>query len=275
MLERGERIAVIVSCYNNWASLAKTLWGLEAQTDKGFRVYLADDGSGEAFRAEVAAYAAGSALEIEHVWHADDGYRKAVILNRAVERVSERYILFTDGDIVVRADWVDAHRWAARRGFYMAGGSHINIPAAVQARLDRAAVVAQRLFDVGWLAAQGMARARRYRWRLASYGWRAQVLDILSMRANSFVGCNSGCWRADIEKVGGFDEGFGYSAEDRDLGIRLANAGVRGVRRRYSFACVHLDHPRPYLDAAEVRRCKALIRQRRRAGVVRVGKGEG
>lgn len=259
-------VTVIISCYNNWETVRKCLWALEAQEDPGFRVILADDGSGEDFGIRVAAYTDEAAFPVEHIRHEDRGFRKAAILNKAVEAAQTAYLLFIDGDILVRSDWVGAHRRLARRGRFMAGGSHVNIPVGLHERLGRTDVHEQRLFDVRWLAAAGMVEAMKYRRRLGSRGWKSLLFDRLTPRPDSFVGCNSGCWRADFERVGGFDESFSYGGVDRDLGIRMANAGIRGVRHRYSLACVHLDHERPYRDPERVRRQKRLLKQRRKSG---------
>lgn len=267
-----EIISVIVSCFNNWRTVQLTLFSLEVQTDRCFQVTLADDGSNEAFRREVEQFRATTVLPIEHVWHPDQGFRKASILNKALWGAKCRYLLFTDGDIVLRADWVFQHRLAARRNTFMAGGSHINIPKDLQQRITRSEIQQQCLFDYRWLSDNGVSSARRIRLRLGTYGWRARLLDALTACRDSFVGCSTGCWKEDVERVGGFDETFGYGGEDRDLGIRLANAGVRGVRKRYSFACVHMDHSRPYSDPVEVARCKALLKERRRRGITHLAR---
>jgi N-terminal domain of galactosyltransferase len=64
-------------------------------------------------------------------------------------------------------------------------------------------------------------------------------------RKPKLVGNNFGVWRADFERVNGFDENYcGWGQEDDDLGIRLRRAGVRlssvlNITRLY-----HLWHPR-------------------------------
>jgi hypothetical protein len=41
-----------------------------------------------------------------------------------------------------------------------------------------------------------------------------------------------------------------YGGEDLNIGLRLNNIGVRGVRARHSIVSLHLDHGRGYYDAA-------------------------
>jgi len=262
-------MTVLVSCYNNWTSVERCLVSLEAQTDRHFGIYLADDGSGEAFVTKLEGWKTATSLDLEHIWQEDIDFRKPEILNKAAWATENRYLLFLDGDMVVRKDWVAAHRRLARARCYMTGGSHINIPSAVQERLSLKDIREQRPFDWRWLRGRGLAEARKYRRRLARHGLCARLLDFLTPRRDSFVGCNSGCWKEDFCKVGGFDQTFVYGGEDRDLGIRMANIGIRGIRHRYSLAAVHLDHERPWRDSERVKQQKKMIKRRRKEKRVR------
>ena len=58
--------------------------------------------------------------------------------------------------------------------------------------------------------------------------------------------CNLSMWRKDFIAVNGFDERMQYGGEDRELGERLFNFGVKSKQLRYSAVCVHLDHERGY-----------------------------
>ena len=73
-----------------------------------------------------------------------------------------------------------------------------------------------------------------------------------------FRGSNSSAWREDIIRVNGFDERMQYGGLDREIGVRLVNAGVAPKHARYNAACLHLDHPRGYKDADKVASNRAL-----------------
>lgn len=50
-------------------------------------------------------------------------------------------------------------------------------------------------------------------------------------------------WRADLEKVDGFDSSFsGWGREDSDIFIRLIRAGVRRKDGRFASGVLHLWH---------------------------------
>jgi 23S rRNA A2030 N6-methylase RlmJ len=53
-----------------------------------------------------------------------------------------------------------------------------------------------------------------------------------------------GFWRADLDKVDGFDAAFsGWGREDSDIFIRLIRAGVSRKDGRFSTGVLHLWHP--------------------------------
>ena len=238
-------VSVIVSTYNRPEALERTLWGLCCQTRQDFNVFIADDGSTAETSDLVARFQAASPLELVHVWHKNRGFRKGRILNKAIVQATGDYLIFLDGDCIPRADFVAAHVRSARTNYYFAGGSHIDIPSHLHGKIRREDVQTQRLFQVDWLAACGMTAAR-YRYRLTRSPWLARLLDRLTPRPGVLVGANASAWRHDILAVNGFDETFEYGSDDKELGVRLTNHGVKSRRLKFSLVCVHLSHPRSY-----------------------------
>ena len=103
-------------------------------------------------------------------------------------------------------------------------------------------------------------------------------LDRATPVQRALCGANASLFREDALKVNGFDETIKYGGGDKEFGIRLGNAGVRGRHLRYTAPLVHLDHPRGYKDPELIRRHKARIRGVRAkrtawsdAGIVKAG----
>ena len=92
-------------------------------------------------------------------------------------------------------------------------------------------------------------------------------LDRATPVQRALCGANASLFRADALKVNGFDETIKYGGEDKEFGVRLQNAGVRGQHLRYTAPLVHLDHPRGYADPALIARQKARVREVRRSGL--------
>ena len=253
-------ISVIVSTYNNPWALEKTLYGLCCQTRRDFEVLIADDGSTAETRELIARFQTESPLTIQHLWHEDLGFRKGRILNQAIACAAGDYLILTDGDCIPRDDFVAAHCRLARPNYYIAGGSHIDIPARMHPAIGRDDIEAQRVFQVGWLVSQGMA-AKKFRYRLSRNRFLARWLDTITLRPGVLVGANASAWKNDVLAVNGFDETYTYGSDDKDLGVRMTNNGVKSRRLKYSLVCVHLSHPRAYAAPERILTNKRKLRQ--------------
>lgn len=252
--DRPPDMSVVVSTYNQPEWLRKCLLGFSFQRFTDFEVVIADDGSDDRTRRMIEAVAQETALNIHHVWHEDDGFRKCTILNRAIERVAADYLVFTDGDCIPRADFLDVHARLREPGRFLSGG-YSKLPMSTSKQIDEEDIAAQRFASPAWLRRSGCAKVDRKLRVGPKLGW---LLDHLSPARASWNGHNASGWRADIEAVNGFDERMAYGGEDRELGERLENAGVRGKRIRHRAVCVHLDHSRGYVTGEAIARNKAI-----------------
>ncbi len=264
-------VSVVLSTYNQPRWLEKALWGYAAQRFGDFEVLVADDGSGPETAAVVARLRGHHGLRLVHVWHEDRGFRKTEILNRAVLAAAGDYLIFSDGDCIPHPGFVAAHVRLAREGYFLSGG-YLKLPMGVSERISEDDVRSGRAFDAAWLRGQGWRGGRRVL-RLPRSRIVAAVLDGLTPTAATWNGHNASTWREAIVAVNGFDLDMGYGGEDRALGERLVNLGVRGRRVRFRAPCLHLDHPRPYADPDGIRANRRAREQIRRSRDVRTPRG--
>src|SRR5207344_1364735 len=68
-------VAVVVTTYNRSDALAAVLAGFAAQSDRGFELIVADDGSKPDTAAVVADFTQRAPFPIRYVWQEDDGFR--------------------------------------------------------------------------------------------------------------------------------------------------------------------------------------------------------
>jgi hypothetical protein len=261
------RTELIVSTYENPGALRLSLLSVARLAPPPGSVAVADDGSGPATAALVEAFsAAHPGLAVRHVWHEDDGFRKNAILNRAIASSAAEFLVFIDGDVLVRPDFVACHLALARPDRW-SSGSLIRLDAAATRAVTPELVESGLVFDRGWLRAHG-AIDRLGTW-LKTRPLPApalRLLDRVTPVQKAWGGANASAFRAALLAVNGFDEGMKYGGEDKELGVRLGNAGVRGQHLRYMASVVHLDHARGYVDPALVRANKARIRAVRSGG---------
>lgn len=238
------KVSVIFSTYNMPVWLEKVLWGYECQTYKDFEIIIADDGSGPETKRLIDKFIQDSSLEVKHVWQEDEGFQKSRILNKAILASTTDYLIFTDGDCIPRNDFVEVHVSKAKNGHFLSGG-YFKLPMITSEVITREDVVSQRAFDVKWLYARGLERTYKSM-KLTSRGFKAAVLNFITPATATWNGHNSSGWKVDLISVNGFNEDMKYGGQDRELGERLMNKGIKGIQIRYSAVCIHLDHKREY-----------------------------
>lgn len=236
----AELISVIVTTYNREDALEAVLRSLAGQTDPDFEVLVADDGSGPATAALVAAWKAKAGHRVEHVWHPDDGFRAAEIRNRAVLASRGSYIIFLDGDCIVRPDFVATHRRLAERGWFVTGNRVLLSPART------ASVLKDNETPERWPAGRWLAERWRGGVNRLSALLHLPLGPLRRLRRNAWQGarsCNLAIWRADLDKVDGFDADYsGWGKEDSDLIVRLLHAGVHRKDGTFATGVIHLWH---------------------------------
>jgi glycosyltransferase involved in cell wall biosynthesis len=245
------KVSVIFTTYNSPEWLEKVLWGFETQTYKDFEIIIADDGSDEPTRELINAYKNKSSLEIIHVWQEDEGFQKSRILNKAVIASTTDYLIFTDGDCIPRKDFVKVHVDKAKKNYFLSGG-YFKLPLETSKAISQSDVESQNAFDVQWLYAHGLQRTYKTM-KLTSRGNKSEFLNFITPATATWNGHNSSGWKDDIVAVNGFNEDMKYGGQDRELGERLMNKGIKGVQIRYSAICVHLDHGREYKTKQSIR----------------------
>ncbi len=263
------RSELIIATYENPDSLALCLASVAGQRIRPDGVAIADDGSGPETAAVIDAFrAAHPDLPVRHVWHADAGFRKAAILNRAIAGSSAEVLVFIDGDVLIHPDFVARHVGLAHPDRW-ASGSLIRLDAQATAAVTEALVTSGRVFERGWLRAN-RAFDRIGTWLKAMPFPKPvmALLDRLSPTQRAWCGANASAYRAALLAVNGFDETMRWGGGDKELGVRLANSGVTGVHLRFTAPLVHLDHPRGYADPAHKAANRARIETIRRGGGV-------
>lgn len=238
------RVSVILTTYNQPEQLEKVLWAYASQVQRDFELVVADDGSAPETTQLIGRIAREARLNVVHVWHADRGFRKTEILNRAILAATGEYLIFSDGDCIPRSDFVAAHSRLARKGHFLSGG-YLKLPREVSSRLTVADTRTGDALRAEWLRANGWNPGKRSI-RLVRSPLLASIFDVLTTTRRTWNGHNSSAWKTDIVAANGFDIDMGYGGLDRALGERLNNAGIDGIQVRHRIPCLHLWHERPY-----------------------------
>ena len=254
-------VSVIFSTYRQPEWLRKTLCGFALQNHRDFDIVIADDGSREKTAEVIRSARDTTGLPIVHVWQPDQGFRKCRILNKAIRKARGGYLIFTDGDCIPHPEFIARHLELAEPKRFLSGGL-LRLPMSLSHNIRPEDIASGRCFSVSWLRNQGMPFTYKLLKLSAGMDFGA-VLDRVSPTTAGWNGHNASGWKEDILRANGFDERIGYGGEDRELGERLENAGIRGKRIRHRVTCLHLDHPRGYVSA-QARAANLAIRRKTR-----------
>lgn len=240
-------ISVVVSTYNQPEWLEKVLWGYEVQSEScgRFEVVIADDGSDERTRQMLDRMIPHLTFPLRYVWQTDTGFRKCRIVNRGILATRSEYIVVTDGDCIPRSDFLATHLRLRRPGCFLSGGA-VRLPMELSRLIGKEDILTGRCFDRDWLKEHGLKKSFRNNKLTTSTGW-AAFLNAVTPAGATWNGGNASGWKSDLLRIGGYDERMEYGGEDRELGERLMNAGIKGRQVRYSAVLLHLEHGRGYV----------------------------
>ncbi len=238
------KITLIIATYNAVDWLEKVLYGYSVQNYKDFEIIIADDGSTEETKKLIEKFKEDYPVNIIHLWHADEGYRRQTILNKAIVEANHEYIVFTDGDCIPKNDFLERHAMYAEKGKFLSGG-YCKLDMELSKLIKKEDIISGNCFDVAWLKKNGNLGSSQQR-KLGSGELVSMLLDTFTPSNASFNNCNSSAWKEDLIAINGYDERMRYGGPDRELGERLENYGINGKQIRHRALCLHLDHARGY-----------------------------
>ena len=253
-------ISILLATYNWPQALKLCLESLATQTDRHFEIIIADDGSTESTKQVIEQFKGSTSIPIEHLWQEDQGFRKTIILNRAIAAAHGDYLIFLDGDCIVQPDFIARHRALAQKG-YLVTGSRVLLSEKLTQELitwpqwDFARFSSSIL---GKRLGGGINKYWPLKIKLGNGAWR----DYKKFVWRRIKGCNMACWKSDAEAIHGFDETMtGWGHEDADFVFRLQRHHL--IRKSGSWATevFHLFHKiNDQSNAAEnARRVREMI----------------
>lgn len=227
------KISILVTTYNWPEALELSVRSMFAQTTLPSEIVIADDGSSDTTRSVVERLAAESPVPVRHVWHEDKGFRRTMILNKGIARVSGDYILQVDGDVILAPHFVSDHAELAERGYFVCG-SRVKLTEEITRRLMADGNFRLSLWNMPLSFAANSFRSRILRHFLAlRYGRRIDHLR----------GCNMAFWRDDLIRVNGYNEELTqWGHEDGEIAYRLHFAGVGKKSLKMGGCVYHLWH---------------------------------
>ncbi len=262
-MQSNLQASIIISTYNQPEWLKLVLYSYGIQTVKNFEIIIADDGSDDKTNTVVDEFSESTDLKVIHIWQEDNGFQKTKILNRAISASNSEYLIFTDGDCVARKDFVETHLKLRRLKSALSGG-YFKLTNIISDKINEDIINQQKCFTKDWLVEHGQPKSFKFNKLTESIG-KASFLNFITPTKATFDGMNVSCWKNDIVAVNGFDERMTYGGEDREVGERMMNNGIKFLQIRYSAICMHLHHDRPYKNQEVLLLNKKIRQETKRA----------
>ena len=247
------KISVVTTVYNRPEHLRLLLAALAAQTRVPDEFVVADDGSDAATVSALERLLPTCGMPAKVVRQEKDGYRLAAARNLAIRAATGDYLLFLDCDIVPLPDAVAVHERNAETGRLLCGHRALLDEAATRALFAAVPAPAEADWELAWRSADRReleAAANLFARHAALRRW-----HLAQAHKPKLIGCHFSLFRADVERVNGFDENFvGWGYEDDAVARRLYRAGVAPQSAIAEARALHLWHPSLAPPALERRR---------------------
>jgi len=226
-------VALLISTYNWPQALELVLLSVLAQTRMPDEIIIADDGSDERTKKLVTDYKTRFGVPLKHVWHEDDGFRKSLILNKAVKQIESEYIIQIDGDIIIHPKFVNDHLNTAENGHFVQGSR------AMITEQKSEEIIKTKQINFSFLTEGLYSRFNAIRFPLL-----AGIFKLDPSNPFHIKGCNLAFWKKDFIAINGYYNGFeGWGAEDYEFGARLLHLGVKRKRLKMLALGFHIFHP--------------------------------
>lgn len=226
------KTSLIVSTYNWPQALELCLKSILAQVVLPAEVIIADDGSEPATKVLIEQYKNKFPIPVSHIWHEDKGFRKTVILNKAIRTTSSDYIIQIDGDVILDKHFIYDHIKSAENNAFVRG-TRAMLTQDKTASLLKNKNIHLSPFDKGVKNWNNAIRLPLLKW----FGSKKE------MSAKRVRGSNLSYFKKDYIKINGYNNNLtGWGHEDEELAARFINNNI--IKKIVKLAAVqyHLHH---------------------------------
>ncbi len=230
---------VIIAVYNHADFLEKVFLSLKNQTVQNFEIIVADDGSGPEIPALIDRYRHEFSSPIQHVWHEDDGFRKTIIVNRAVLAARAPYCIFIDGDSLLHHRFVEFHLKRKQYGAVLAG-RRVMMNRELSEKVTFDDITSRRIEERSfWWGKCNRAGAKHGFFVPGAF----YIKNLKKRKSHDIVGANFSVHKEDFLCINGYDERIiGRGLEDDNLSIRFYMAGIPVKTIAHEALQYHLWH---------------------------------
>lgn len=250
------RTTLIISTYKTPDFLNRVLESVFRQSQLPDQIIVTEDGEDSKNRELLTIWKSRFAVPFLHLTQKDIGNRKPLALNKAVLNATEDYLIFIDGDCVLRNDFIRCHLKAADPRCFLTGRrvelsaratNFLTAEKISEGYLER--IPLRLLWDSVFGDTQYLGRFFR------TPLWLRKTLkqDVV----HDIRGCNFSVFRDAMKAINGFGNDFsGAYGEDSDVEIRLKFLGLKMKSVKGDAIQYHLWHKTQIKDQTNQERLR-------------------
>ena len=255
--------SLVVAVYQNVRYLEFVFAALRRQTMRDFELIIADDGSGHEVAELVERTRKNVSFPVQHLWQEDLGFRKNMMLNKAVNASQTDYLVFIDGDCVPHHRFLEDHG-ANRHPESVLCGRRVNFSGQITDRLTSRSIESGEFEKLSLSVLIDGMLARSSNLEDAIRIENPFLRRLLHRNHARILGCNFSIEKKLLERINGFNEDYRAPGlgEDSDIAFRLELIGARFVTLRYLAVLYHLYHPPTRVGEENKRTYEEVIKRR-------------
>jgi len=234
------KASVIISVYKDTEALYNILNALDNQTETSFEIIITEDCQSEEMERFLASYKKRD--NFFHLTQVDDGWRKTLAENKAIDFAHTDYLMFLDGDCIPDPNFVSLHLSTAEQGKFLTGRRVYLGPLFSQILRKYPAfinIIQRRLLFLLLIIPLHLDKVRSYEVGLSS-----RFLQWLrGKKPVGIIGCNFSCFKKNLVAINGYNEDLkGIGGEDSDLQWRFEGLGMATKSVKFLIPVYHLYH---------------------------------
>ncbi len=252
------KITLIVTTYRSPEHLALVIESVLRQGRMPDEVIIAEDGEFLENKWLIKDCLGRFRCPLIHITQNDMGNRKPLIQNKAVHTATGDYLVFIDGDCVLRSDFIQAHEQFAEDGAFLTGRR-------VELSQKATSLVTSKKIANGYLDSwpvelllDAVFGTTRTLWRFFRTPFKLRRI-FKQDKVDDIRGCNFSVHKEAMLRINGFANDFsGAYGEDSDVELRLKFAGLRMKSVKGAAIQFHLFHTQQTKDEENQEKLKEV-----------------
>lgn len=230
-------ISIIISYYKALVNLKLILAALNRQSVSGFEVIISEDDANQKTKDYLAAHTVDYQFPIQHNYQKEDlGFRKNMMLNRAILSAKANMLVFIDGDCIPHQHFAKEYI-KEKDSNQILVGRRVMLGPKISAKLQKDMSI-EKLNLLSLIFSDSTK---------VKDGIYSSLLS-RTTKTRGLVGCNWGIKKELLLAVNGYDEDYITAGvgEDNDVAWRLEANGVTYKSMKNKAIVYHIYHPRSY-----------------------------